>query len=128
LPFLENKFGLIFGSLILGTIWAIWHIPLWFIPGSSQAFMNFFNFLIMCIGYSYFFSWIKEISGNRPLSGLVVHGTANAFMPFFPVLILLKNSNQIRFWIYGGLILAIGIIIVLYRTYKGRKNGIRSAA
>ena len=39
-PYLEKKFGLIIGGLILGIIWAIWHLPLWFILGSSQSYMN----------------------------------------------------------------------------------------
>jgi membrane protease YdiL (CAAX protease family) len=123
LPFLEKRFGLIIGSLILGIVWAIWHLPLWFIPGTSQTYMNFFVFMLSTIGYSFIFSWIIKISGNRLLSGLLVHGTANAFVPLFPTVILEHNVSQIRFWIYALLILAVGIIIVTIRTIKNRKNG-----
>ena len=65
LPIFEKKFGLIIGSLILGIIWAVWHIPLWFIPGTGQSYMNFLGFTFLCIGYSYFFSWVIKASGNR---------------------------------------------------------------
>ena len=123
LPFLEKRFGLIIGSLILGIIWAIWHIPLWFMPGSTQVFMNFFAFMLSAIGYSYFFSWVIKASGNRLLSGLFAHGVANAFIPLFPTLILEHNVNQIRLWIYALLIFTIGIFIVAIRTIKNRNNG-----
>jgi membrane protease YdiL (CAAX protease family) len=123
LPFLEKRFGLFIGSLILGIIWAIWHLPLWFIPGTSQSYMNFFGFMLSTIGYSFIFSWIIKISGNKLLSGLLAHGTANAFIPLFPTLVMEPNVSQKRFWIYDVLILAIGIIIVILRTVKSRKNG-----
>lgn len=124
LPFLEKRFGLIIGSLILGIVWAVWHLPLWFVHGSTQVYMNFLSFMFMCIGYSYFFSWVVETSGNRLLSGLFAHGTANAFIPLFPTLIMENNVSQIRWWIYTLLIFTIGIIIVTTRTIRNRKNGI----
>ena len=122
LPFLEKRYGLIIGSLLLGIIWSMWHIPLWFIPGTTQTYMNFIAFTFMTIGYSYIFSWIKEMSGNKLLSGLVAHGIANGFAVIFPTLVMDKNANQKRFWIYSIIILIIGIIIVSIRVNKNRKT------
>jgi len=119
-PYLENRFGLIIGSLIFGVIWAIWHIPLWFIPGTNQIYMNYFAFLLGCIGLSYFFSWVVEASGRRRLSGLVVHGAMNAFMALFPPINPGINTIQTRFWISQIMIFIVGIIVVSVRTVKNR--------
>jgi membrane protease YdiL (CAAX protease family) len=122
MPHLEKKFGLIIGGFVLGIIWAIWHLPLWFVSGSPQIYMNFFGFMLGCIGYSYIFSWIIKKSNNHLLSGLFAHGVANAFAALFPWSPIKEGSNLIRFWMYNIIILTIGIIMVIIGTYKSRKT------
>ncbi|HAH57569.1 MAG TPA: CPBP family intramembrane metalloprotease, partial [Bacteroidales bacterium] len=98
LPLLEKQFGIWYANILLGVIWACWHLPLWFITGSNQIYMNFGGFILLLVGYSFIFSWIRKISGNRPFSGLYTHGLANAFIPLMPILILQNNIPQPRFW------------------------------
>jgi len=118
LPILESKFGIWYANIILGIIHAFWHLPLWFITGSGQTYMNFGGFILLTIGYSFILSWIRKISGNRPFSGLYSHGLANAFIPFIPTIILQLNTPQPRFWIWVTLTLIIGIIITLLRDER----------
>lgn len=117
MPLLETQYGLIIGSLILGIIWAIWHIPLWFIPGTSQSYMNFLPFVFGCIGMSYIFSWVIAESGNRLLSGLIVHGIFNSIPSVFPSLNMETKAKQPRFWLHQFLVFIIGIFIVVKRVY-----------
>jgi membrane protease YdiL (CAAX protease family) len=118
LAFLENRFGSWLGSIILALVWACWHIPLWFIPGTSQTYMNFIGFIMLTLGYSFFFSWIMKSSGKRPLVGLIVHGTANAFIPVFPTIIMTPGVLQTRFWIWTSFTLIIGIVTLSISNYK----------
>lgn len=113
LPFIESKYGFWVGNIILGSIWAGWHIPLWFIIGASQTFMPFIAFLIGLTGLSFFFSWVVKRSNGRPISGLIAHGTSNAFIPLFPTIIFEYEVFQLRFWLHEILILCIGIIILM---------------
>ncbi len=116
LPLLENRFGIWKANFLLGIIWAFWHLPLWFIADTSQTFMNFGGFILLTIGYSFVFSWIREISGKKAFSGLFVHGVANAFIPLMPILIMQKNVEQPRFWIWAVVSFVIGIVITLFRS------------
>jgi uncharacterized protein len=118
LPLLERQFGIWLANLILGIIWACWHLPLWLITGTSQAYMNFGGFILLMVGYSFIFSWIRNISGNRPFSGLYTHGLANAYIPLMPTLIMQNNMSQPRFWIWVTLTLLIGITITILREKK----------
>ncbi|HRX17273.1 MAG TPA: CPBP family intramembrane metalloprotease [Spirochaetota bacterium] len=118
MPFLEKRFGVFYGTVILGLVWAIWHLPLWFIPGSNQTYMNFCVFVMLTTGYSFIFSWGLKKAGNRPMSGLVMHGTANAFVPVFPVMVLNHNVSQPRYWIWVSLMLICGITLYLFSNHN----------
>ena len=123
LPILEKQVGIWYANIILGVIWACWHLPLWFIGGSNQIYMNFGGFILLMIGYSFIFSWIRKIADNKPFSGLYTHGVANAFIPLMPILILQKDIPQARFWIWVTLTLLIGVLISVLRRegfYKER--------
>lgn len=109
LPHLERHLGVAKASLVLGIVWAVWHIPLWFIPGMSQQNMPFAGFVMLTVGYSFFLSWIYKASGKRPMSALVAHGTANAFVPLFPVVIAQSGDSLSRYWIWVSLTLIIGV-------------------
>jgi uncharacterized protein len=112
LPFLESKYGLWTGNIILGVVWSLWHGPLWFIPETNQVFMPFISFVIGLLGLSFLMSWVIKASGGKPLSGLIAHGTSNAFIAIFPTFIMDPNAAQLRFWIHNLLIVVIGIIFL----------------
>lgn len=120
MPILESKYGLWLANIMLGIIWAVWHIPLWFVPISTQQYMPFIAFLIGCIGLSFFLSWVIKRSKGRPLSGLIAHGTFNAFIPLFPTLIMELGVPQLRFWLHEILIFGMGVLIMshLAKKYK----------
>jgi membrane protease YdiL (CAAX protease family) len=120
LPLLEKRFGRWIGSGMLGLIWTFWHLPLWFIPGATQTYMKFGGFMMLMLGYSFFYSWIREASGKRPLAGMIAHGTANAFVPLFPVVVLSVNAVQVRYWIWVALTLAIGIVFLFISTLHNK--------
>ena len=117
-PMFEKRFGLIFGTIIFGTIWSVWHLPLWIIPETGQSEMNFVVFLIGSIAISYFYSWVVEASGKR-LSGMVAHGAGNTFQSIFP-LVSVTDAKQTRLWIFCIFIILLGTIAVLMRIMKNR--------
>jgi len=118
LDFLEQRLGAWLGNLVLGVIWALWHLPLFFISGTGQSFMPFTGFILLMIGYSYFYAWVRESSGKRTLAGLVTHGWANAFVPLFPTIMMVEGATQPRFWIWVCLTFVIGLVTMVIRSRK----------
>lgn len=115
---MEERLGPCLGNLVLGVIWACWHLPVFFIPGTSQTFMPFAGFVLLMTGYSWFFAWVRQVSGRRTWAGLITHGWANAFVPLFPTVMMAAGASQSRYWIWVSLTFVIGLVTMAIRSRK----------
>lgn len=78
LPRLIVLMGPLRASILIGIIWGIWHLPVFFFPGTNQASLSFVFMLANWIGCSIIMTWIFIRSGgNWLLSGVVVHASIN---------------------------------------------------
>ena len=93
LPRLQTRHNALVSSLIVGVIWAIWHIPLFFIKGTTQYDMQSQAGLLPAIlGYSVFvivcsiqFTWVFNNTRGSVLLAAVVHGASNAWGGYIDV-------------------------------------------
>lgn len=63
-PALDKKLGFIPGTLVVGLIWALWHLPLFFIPGVGQYGSSFLVFAVYTIGTSFALGAIRRITDS----------------------------------------------------------------
>ena len=127
---IEARLGPWLGNVVLGVVWAVWHLPLFVIPGNGQAFMPFAAFVLFTTGLSWFLSWARQASGKRTLSGVYVHGLVNVFGSMFPTLVMTAGSPQVRYWIWAGLVFAAGVAAMSVRsaTSLGNSSTARAGA
>ena len=82
LPKLQEKYHPLLASLILGAIWAIWHLPLFFLEGSQQAQQGMTFFFLATLGYSILYSWIYNGSGESLFMIWLLHSINNATVSY----------------------------------------------
>jgi membrane protease YdiL (CAAX protease family) len=64
LPRLQDRYGALTASVVLGIFWAGWHIPAWFVPDSPQVALAFPVFLVSVIGIGIVFGWLYNSTGG----------------------------------------------------------------
>ena len=98
LPNLQTKYGPLIASLVIGTVWGVWHLPSFFAPqgviGAITAVLGF-SFLISytlgTIANSIFMTWLyNKTNASALIAGIVWHAAINFWAP-----VLLSDSSLV---------------------------------
>jgi membrane protease YdiL (CAAX protease family) len=95
LPRVQRLHGPLLGTLLLGALWGLWHLPFFFGPlsltGPDATFVSssvaFVEFTIGLIGLSVLMTWILNNSGGSVLMAILLHAAFDAspaFAKLFP--------------------------------------------
>ena len=66
LPRLAARLGLPVASLVVGVIWACWHLPFFFIAGTDKTGQPFAPYLLGVIGLSVAMAWLYLADSRQP--------------------------------------------------------------
>jgi membrane protease YdiL (CAAX protease family) len=64
-------------SLVLGLFWSLWHLPLHFISGTTQASLPIGEFAIQTIVLSVLYTWLYNRTGGSVLIAGLFHAAGN---------------------------------------------------
>jgi len=110
--FNKNKFNPLVSSLVIGVIWALWHLPLFYIPGVSQYQGNFMLFFMGVMGLSLVLTVLYSVSNSIWLC-VVFHSLSNtSYALGFDV----EHSDT------TGLIIQNSIPVVMYHPVKAHSS------
>jgi uncharacterized protein len=63
-PELERRFRLPAAAWIVGSLWAVWHLPLFALPGVPQYGRNFASFAAALLGDAMILAWLRSQTGS----------------------------------------------------------------
>jgi len=104
LPRLQARWDALTSSIFLGVIWAVWHIPLWFMPPEPRQF-SFFLWSGLIILWSVLFTWVFNNTNGSILGAVLFHSLGNLLSEMFP-------SNFI--YTFSIRLVLVLLIIMLY--------------
>ncbi len=72
------------GSLLLGLIWAVWHVPVFFLPSWGTSESPFYMFLFSVLGLSVIMTWLYYKSRMSIFPVMLFHQATNIIGSYFP--------------------------------------------
>lgn len=85
LPRLASATGLGPASMLLGVVWAVWHLPLFFIPDTGSDGQSFPMYLLHVVAMSVAMAWLYWRAGGSLLLVMLMHASVNNSMELVPV-------------------------------------------
>ncbi len=82
LPLLQRRMAPLWAGLILGAIWAVWHIPAFLVGGTPQSAFSIVPFLVAIVSVSVIMTALFNASRGSLLLVALVHFQLNN--PIFP--------------------------------------------
>jgi hypothetical protein len=98
-------------SLVLGFFWGLWHLPLFFMQGTTQheGAIPIWEFILQIMVLSVLFTWLYNNTRGSLLIAILFHTIGNTtgalLPPFF--------ASEAGRWINFGLLLVTAVAVVL---------------
>jgi membrane protease YdiL (CAAX protease family) len=129
LPELRKSMGAVAASAVVAVTWFAWHVPLFWIAGSSQSDMPFAAFALGLASYSFITTWLVEASAGSTLVAMLFHAAAN--VTFWVAMVTTKATPQERFvtamYVVSLIVVAIAAAASLSLSERKRRFRTRSS-
>jgi hypothetical protein len=120
---LQERLTPLGGGLAVGLVWAVWHLPLFYIPSETIYYDSpFLGFAVSITLLSVLMTWVYNSTNGSLLPALLMHTSWNWAQGMFPIL----ESDPASLAMVG-LLAAVTIVVVVYSGPKrlGHARGVR---
>jgi membrane protease YdiL (CAAX protease family) len=124
---LQKRWNALISSLIVGALWAIWHLPMFL----SNGFPHYDNHLpfgqlfITLVSASIFITWLQNNCKGSLIPAMVIHALINISGEVLPLMAKSKNvQGDYTAWIIVNVLFIIAgiLILILWGQKTLRRN------
>ena len=85
LPRLQARHTALAASMVIGVVWAFWHVPKFLTAGSAQDYSPWL-YLVDTVAKAVLFTWVFNSTGGSLLVVTLLHASMNTSAVFLPML------------------------------------------
>lgn len=123
LPRLLARSSPLTASLVLGAVWAAWHLPLMLHPAALQHRVPAAWFVLQIVGQSVLLTWLYERTGGSVLLPALLHAAANTSVGVLPLLPLDTGGSARPLWLALVALYLLAVVVVV-RTGMHRRHSL----
>jgi membrane protease YdiL (CAAX protease family) len=116
---LQSRWNALLSSLVLGVLWGLWHLPLHFIDGTTQAAIPVWQFVLQQAALAVLFTWLHNNAAGSVFIALMFHTFGNIAGAVFPT----WTQNAGRFINFGLLLVVIGVVLAVWGPKTMTRRG-----
>jgi membrane protease YdiL (CAAX protease family) len=111
LPRLQSRMSALSAALIIGPIWALWHLPLWLTGEPGRTPTLYAGFVVSVIALSVILTWVYNSTRGSLLMVVLLHATYN--LPITLAIDDLGTRATLPVLLYFGLLVVAAIVVVI---------------
>ncbi|MGL5115110.1 MAG: CPBP family glutamic-type intramembrane protease [Beijerinckiaceae bacterium] len=125
MPALTDRWGWRAASLVIGIVWGLWHLPLFFMVGTAQSAMSMPLFMVNIVAGSVIFGWLFVRTRGSVLPALVLHTSLNAWAG---ILGIVPNAATGRpYALVTGVLLLFAMVLLICKDTEPSEAMLTSA-
>jgi uncharacterized protein len=122
LPALQARYSALLASLILGVLWGLWHLPVFFNPDTSYSKLPFLLFLAFIVVFTVLMTWLFNSTGGSVLMAMFFHAALNTAPELWKILpeysvepptAAEAASASAHYYLIVGLVAGVAAIVVV---------------
>ena len=115
LPRLQMRLSALGASVMLGLIWGIWHLPLFWMAGNFHQHIPVSLFLLQTTGFSVLYTWMWNNTRGSLLMAHLFHAASNTTLGVLPILPTSAYPTTRPLWLGVGFLgLMVAAVVAVY--------------
>lgn len=113
-------------SIIFGILWSLWHLPLFFIPGTYQSnilqmdFWYMVNFFVSALPLDFFLTWVYVKSRRSIFACVIIHFVINFLQEQIAMTQVTKSLETVVLSVFVAVIILANKEMFFERKHIGR--------
>lgn len=111
LPRLQVTYSALTASLLIGAVWAVWHLPLFLTSGATQSHIPMGWYLPYALAVAILFTWLYNNTNGSLLIATLFHAAIQATSVFIPILPAAAGNEQL--YVLSIIITVVAALLVV---------------